>query len=184
MRALEVEENYASVSASLRDAELQLTRELSESTLRDISSSVPPVVALALDISEEEEEELEEGEVPTSASVTFQLPRSLDGVVWSTPITISARNEDLDGDLLLDSDEDTDGNGVLDRVIERMEDLNDDGDFTDPGETRVLVRKVDFLTMQLNENLLSITVNCTELAQNGSETIIQSSLNFTIPITN
>lgn len=61
----------------------------------------------------------------TGGSITFQVPEAVEGEEqfgYSTPITYSLVNEDLNGNGRLDPDEDTNDDGVLTRRIIRTQD--------------------------------------------------------------
>jgi len=126
------EEAFAEVSQGLRNASMALSRELEIAGLEADLTATPPTIGLTI------------GE--DADSVKFHLPASARGGAWSAPVTYRLRNEDLDGDLELDSDEDVDKNGVLDRVIERLQDADGNGVIT-PAETRVVARNVDELKL-------------------------------------
>jgi len=126
------EQTYASVSASMRDGALAITRELEFARLEADIASVPPVMGVTI------------GE--SKGSISFQLPASADGAAWAPPVTFQLRSEDLNDNLLLDTGEDFDQNGVLDRVIERRQDVNGDKKFVGAEEVRVVARGVDRLT--------------------------------------
>jgi prepilin-type N-terminal cleavage/methylation domain-containing protein len=130
------QERFVEVSATLRQAALVLQRELA---------------VAALDHR------------PGGSRVTFQRPLSMDGAEWTRPITFRLRNEDKNANLALDGDEDEDSNGLLDRVLERVEDVNGDGDYDDVTETKVLCRNLDGLIFDRENN--SRTLNVTLIAR-------------------
>lgn len=130
--AWRVQEAYTQVTAGLRDATLAISQELEAAATEDDSTLSPPVKGIVI--------------AADGKQVTYQVPTSLDGKTWSKPIQIRVRSEDLNKNLLLDPKEDTDGNGFLDRVIERLEDIDGNGDYSGPGETRVIARGIDSLT--------------------------------------
>ena len=144
VQAWRMQEAYTGVTAGLRDATLAITQELESAALKDDSSLSPPVKGLTVS--------------PDTISVTYQVPMSLDGTTWSNPITIRLRTEDKNLNLKMDGKEDEDGNGFLDRVIERLEDLNGDKEYTKEGETRILARGIDRLTFAKSKDGSKIDV--------------------------
>jgi type II secretory pathway pseudopilin PulG len=170
-RAWVVEDNYMQVSAEMRSAMQSLSSELSVASVGDVPLAAPPVEGVALT-----------GDPATA--VTFQTPTSADGLTWSAPITIQLRNEDANGDLLMSGGEDDDDNGLLDRVIERVQDMNGDGDTTDAGEVRVLARSVDTLTFVQNGNRISANIVVRILPRGSSEIPLVSTTSFDILVLN
>ncbi len=141
----DAEKSYMALNTALRDSSWQISEELSVAALNNHESMDPIVEGLSI-----------EGDPPSS--ITFQKPLVSDQTEWSGAITIRLRNEDMDDDLILDSGEDVDGNGVLDRVVERLEDLDGSGDFEGPGETRVLARNMDSMIFQLVDEELIVSL--------------------------
>lgn len=135
---------YTQVTGALRDATLALSSEIEAAAFEDNSTIAPPIKGLSLDKS--------------GTSVSYQVPLSLDGKTWSNVIVIRLRSEDRNMNLQLDKGEDEDGNGFLDRVIERLEDLDGDGAYKSPGETRILAKGIDKLTFKREENSRKISV--------------------------
>lgn len=168
--AWRVEENIVAVNMALRTVETQLHQELVEATFTD--DVTLNTAALTVGVG----------------TTTFQRPITVDGLTWTNPVTIRLRNEDLNGNLLLDVGEDVDGNGVLDRVVERLVDGVfggvQDGDFTDPGETRLLARGVDGLVFNLAGNLLTCTITSSNRADNTANALRTDTLTFSVLITN
>ncbi len=141
----EAEQSYAAVSAGLRSTAWAMSQELAAAVASGRESLDPPVAGLSI--------------VPEpNVAVVFQKPLVSDETQWSGLITIRHRNEDVDGNLKLDEGEDVDGNGVADRVVERLEDLNGDGNFEGPGETLVLGRDIDVMAVELVGSQLQVTL--------------------------
>jgi len=132
------EQTYASVSAGMRDAALAITRELEFARLEPDIAAVPPVSGVTIG--------------DTKGTITFQTPASADGTVWNPPVTFQLRSEDLNGNLALDSGEDLDQNRVLDRVIERRQDINGDKKIRGSDEVRVIARGIDRLSFLREPN--------------------------------
>lgn len=127
---------YADVSEALRTAALTLNNELGDAVLEAVPGS-SVLKGLVLD--------------PASPGViAFQRPLALDGLKASPQIQLRVRNEDANGNLQLDDGEDKDKSRTLDRVLERLEDLNGDGLYDQPGEVRVLARNIDAIQFSLD----------------------------------
>lgn len=158
MRTWREQERFVTVSAALRESALVIQRELSEAALEDLDDFDVKVAGIAMR--------------PGGSRVTFQRPLSLDGARWTRPVTLGLRNEDRNANLRLDGDEDEDANGTLDRLLERMEDLNGDGDFDDELETRVLCRNLDglIITREKESRKVEVTLIARSLLQEGSRT--------------
>lgn len=144
MGAWRMQEAYTQVTAGLRDATLAISQELEAAATEDNSTLNPPVKGLSI--------------AADGKSVTYQVPLSLDGQTWSKPIQIRLRSEDTNSNLLLDGKEDLDGNGFLDRVLERLEDLDGNGDYSSPGETRILARGIDNVTFTHDKGSRKVSV--------------------------
>ena len=134
MQVVGIQNAYADVSEAMRTSALTLSNELSLGVLNDIPGNAL-LKGLLIDPK-------------AASSITYQVPLALDGLKASPAITVRVRNEDTNKNLILDDDEDVDKNGVLDRVLERVEDLDGDGTYDQPGETRVLARNVDSITFR------------------------------------
>ncbi len=122
------------------------------------------------------------------------FPDTLNGLNWTTPITIRLRNEDLNGDLLLSGGEDANANGALDRVIERLQDgiggLPPNGFFTDPGETRTIANNINGLTFQLGNvggaptNQLNVTITSLRRLDGPDGNSVTDTLSFSVDLVN
>jgi len=115
------------IQQSLRDLMRDMTSELQLAAAENDPTLVNPLFGLQVN-----------NVAGVPSSITFQTPTDNTGINWSQPITYLYLNEDADGDARLDAGEDTDGDGALSRRIMRVQDLNGDGDTTDPSETRQL----------------------------------------------
>jgi len=138
----EVQETEAQVNESLRQATSLIADELRQASLEAVPSVTPAVAGLVVGSARD--------------SVTFQRPLDAAGETWSSPVTIQWYSEDVNGNLLLDGDEDSNGNGALDRVIERRQDLNGDGEIAGPGEVQILARNVDQFVVTLEGRTLEL----------------------------
>lgn len=147
MQVVATQNAFADVSEALRMSSLTLTSELASAVLDDVPG-VNTVKGLSIGGTKAD-------------SLVFQRPLGLDGLTFSSPVTLRVRNEDTNGNLTLDTGEDLDKNGVLDRVLERTEDTNGDGKFDQPGETRILARNIDSATFdrQPGSHKITVTVN-------------------------
>ena len=103
-------EDVSESADGVRKALSVLGRELELAATEDDSSLSPAVAAITVQESSGPE---------TPLSVTFQVPKDPAAGTWSAPITYRYVNEDLNGNALLDSGEDTDQDGVLTRHIVR-----------------------------------------------------------------
>jgi prepilin-type N-terminal cleavage/methylation domain-containing protein len=130
----------------LMNEELQLASKVTDDSLN------PPLNAVTIN----------QNPAPNSpVEIVFQVPRTGSGRNWSRPIRYRYINEDANDNNLLDDGEDTNGDGALTRRIFRLQDLNGDGDFDDPGESRPLGTSNDLSDVQFVRNGDVITVTLT-----------------------
>ena len=115
-----VQDNLRDVMSAVR-TEVQLAAKASDNTL------VPALTKIAINAAPAPK-------CPTE--IVFQRPRNASGKLWTSAIRFRYYNEDTNGNALLDPGEDTDGDKVLSRRIQRIQDVNGDGDTADPGEVR------------------------------------------------
>lgn len=173
LQVVGIQNAYADVSDAMRTAALSLSNELALGVLNDIPGNAL-LKGLKID--------------PKAAdSITFQLPLALDGLKASRSITVRVRNEDVNGNLIMDDDEDTNKNGILDRVLERLEDINGDGLYDQPGETRVLASNIDKVSFQQDPG--SRQIHVTVLARSamrivGKTRTVEKSHEFTVYVKN
>ncbi len=165
------EEDHATVNQSLRVAEMSIRNTLISASLLGDISQAPPIQALTLNAN-------------PGTAVTVQQPLATDGTVWTSPITIQLRNEDANANLLLEPGEDLNNNGVLDRVVERLQDINGDGDFLDNGETRTLSNNVDVMTLTLNGTVMTVNLVSRRPIDDAANMFATDNLTFTVPIMN
>ena len=152
-------EAYASVTRGQRDTALAIGQHLEQAKYEPDLTASPPVNGVSISESGEE--------------IRFHLPASADGKTWSSEIRIRLRNEDQNGNLVNDLGEDYDRNGVLDRVVERLENLDDDEkSFSGPGETRVLARGVSGLNFNMEPGSrwvnVAVTAEARDLGRAGA----------------
>jgi len=167
----EQEEDHAIVNQSIRAAEINIRNALMTASLLGDVSQVPAIQPLTQNAN-------------PGTAVTVQQPLAIDGTVWTNPITIQLRNEDANANLFLEPGEDLNNNGVLDRVVERLEDINQDGDFNDPGEIRTLSTNVDVLTFTLNGQIMTVNLVSRRPIDDAANMIATDNLTFTVPILN
>ncbi len=141
----EAERSHSDLNAGLRTTAWYISQELAAAAATDRDSLEPQVEGLTVS-------------APSPTEITFQKPLATDESVWSTPIIIRHRNEDTNGNLKRDPGEDLDENGVADRVVERLEDINGDGSFDGPGETIVLGRSIDAMAAQVIGSQLEVAL--------------------------
>lgn len=151
MQVVAMQDAYADVSDALRFSALAVSNEVCDAVLDDLPGNTL-VKGLTIDGKE-------------GNLLTFQRPLTLDGLKATGRITLTVRNEDLNGNLTLDKGEDADKNGMLDRVLERLEDLDGDGRYDSPGERRVLARDIDAMTFSRDAGSRKISV--TVVARSG-----------------
>jgi prepilin-type N-terminal cleavage/methylation domain-containing protein len=122
----------------------------------------------------------------SNPSLVFQVPLDQSGDNWSAPITYRYVNEDLDGDGVLDPGEDEDGDGALTRRIQRVQDMNGDGDTDDPGETRPLggSNDVSNVIFALNNDQVTVTVTASAAFGKGMQDLTQATITKVIYLLN
>jgi len=139
---------------SLRDAMRDMSNELQLAAAENDPTLIDPLFGL----------QVNEVDGVTS-SVTFQTPTDSTGVNWTEPITYFIVNEDADGDARLGPDEDTNDDGVLTRRIMRQQDINGDGDRTDPSEMRPIAAANNISGLQFAFDGASIQITLTASKQ-------------------
>lgn len=164
---------YADVSEALRTVSLATANELTAAILDDL-----PGKNIVKGLS-----------IPggSASTVTFQRPLDLGALSFTNPTILRVRNEDANGNLKLDKGEDLDGNGILDRVYECVEDKNNDGKYTAVGETRILARNVDSITFKRAAGSHKITATVTArsgMNVAGVSRILQKQHEFTVFVRN
>lgn len=76
--------------------------------------------------------------------VTFQLPLDLQGLNWTAPIQYNFVNEDDNANGILDENEDTNGDGLLTRQLQRVD--------TDTGNVTVIGDAGELASVQFQVN--------------------------------
>ena len=142
------------VQQSLRDVMREMMSEIQLAAAANDPTLVDPLFGLQVN---------DVGGVPSS--ITFQTPVDNSGTNWTQPITYIFFNEDTDGDARLDAGEDTDGDGALSRRIMRQQDINGDGDTTDPSEFRQMASANDISGVQFAFDGASVQVTLTASKQ-------------------
>lgn len=118
---------------SLRDTLDVMADEVQYAARWDDNSVNPPILGAAVN---------EDPAANSPVELVFQVPAGATPQTWGPPITYRFIHEDSVpdgedvGNGVLDDGEDLDGNGLLDRHILRLQDLNGDGDTDDAGESR------------------------------------------------
>lgn len=171
MRAADNNDDRTTLNASLRSAEMSMYVELAQATLGGMPLDVPAVAPLALPNN-------------PGDTITFRRPLAVDGSLWSGSITYRLRNEDTNANLLPDIAEDADESGIIDRVIERLEDLDGDGTFDGPGETRVIARDIDNLQFALNGTQLTTTITGRRRVGEFGDISLTETISFVVNLTN
>lgn len=123
-----------------------------------------------------EEDQNDDGVVDIVDALLF-FPDTLNGLLWTTPITIRLRNEDTDGDLVLDVGEDANGNGRLDRVIERIQD----------DQTLIIANDVialNFTLESIQSRLLDVAITTQRRSDGPDGRVVQDTLTFSLVLVN
>lgn len=138
---------YAAVAASAASAKLAEAEGMALQSLRDTLDAMAAEVQYASrwdnNLVNPPVQGVRVVDNPVTGSpreLVFQVPEDPATQTWSLPIRYRFIQEDgvpegsAVGDGVLDEGEDLDGNGMLDRHILRIQDINRDGDTDDPGE--------------------------------------------------
>jgi prepilin-type N-terminal cleavage/methylation domain-containing protein len=94
------------VQASVRDVLIAMTMELELASKKSDPALTPALQALT---------------VPNASNVVFQVPAGNTGTIYSQPITYTFVNEDANNNGLLNTGEDTNGDGALTRCVRRTQ---------------------------------------------------------------
>ncbi|MGI6460372.1 MAG: PulJ/GspJ family protein [Candidatus Hydrogenedentales bacterium] len=167
------------VQSSVRDTMTALISEAELAAKQGDNSLIPPLAGI----------EIIQNPVPGSpVELCFQVP--LDGTRqrWSTPIRFRYMNEDLNGNALLDAGEDKDGDGALTRRIVRIQDINRDGDTSDPGEIQPVggcndLSSVEF-TLNHDHTILTITLGATARVEGRKPTLVSETVSARVYVCN
>ncbi|MBI1320105.1 MAG: prepilin-type N-terminal cleavage/methylation domain-containing protein [Candidatus Hydrogenedens sp.] len=164
------EETFAAVSNGMRDAAMAISRDLQFARLEADLTQTPPVIGVTLG----------------KGDIQFQMPQSADGNAWSPVVMFRLNNEDKNGNLRLDSGEDLDQDGILDRCIERVQDIDGDGKYEGDGEVRVVARGIDRLSFQQEpgSTLIEVAIEA-RVPDPGRENVPQVQSNrFSVRVSN
>ncbi len=144
------------VQDNLRDALAAMKQEIQLASKTPDDSLLPPLEAVEVNANPA-------AKCPTE--IVFQTPEDNTALRWSNRIRFRYYNEDTNANGLLDSGEDSDGDGTLSRRILRLEDKNDDGDTADPGEQSTIAGANNLSNVQfvLNNNVVTITLTSQKL---------------------
>lgn len=161
--SMAVAQAKAKVQANVRDALQAITEEVQLAGKQADPSLAPPLQPVQI---------IEDPAENSPVEVAFQIPVDSTGLNWSNRIRFRFVNEDVNGNNLLDSGEDTDEDGVLSRRIIRLEDRNGDGDMADAGETVVVAGVNDLSNVQfaLNNDVLTINLTSTSFIGHRRDT--------------
>lgn len=149
--ALDTASAKSVVQDNLRDTLARMKAELQLAAKRPDPSLLPPLQAVAVNANPAPK-------CPTE--IVFQTPEDDTALRWTNPIRFRFYNEDTNGNGLLDSGEDTDGDRSLSRRILRLEDKNGDGDTNDAGERTVVAGANNLSNVQfaINNNVVTVTL--------------------------
>ncbi len=120
---------YVVLSSSMESAALAQAKSESQSNLRDVMGALTSELRLAYTartidalVAPEDTEAIRLGE--SEKEIIYQIPVPTGGPDMATaslPIMVTLYNEDDDGDGILDSDEDTNEDGALNRRVVRIQ---------------------------------------------------------------
>jgi prepilin-type N-terminal cleavage/methylation domain-containing protein len=155
--------------ASVRDAMTDMTAELALASKKNNTSLVPPLQALT---------------VVSPTEIVFQVPANSTGTTWSALIRYRFVNEDIGlhggaGNARPDSGEDTDGDGVLTRHMERTQ-----------GNTRRIMgaaNNLSFVQFALNppaNDVLTITLTATVAISNRRHDLVSATATSRVYLVN
>ncbi|MCC6155552.1 MAG: prepilin-type N-terminal cleavage/methylation domain-containing protein [Candidatus Hydrogenedentes bacterium] len=141
----------SAVQDNLRDSLAAMKRELQLASKTPDDSLLPPLNAVTVNANPA-------AKCPTE--IVFQTPVDGTGLRWSNAIRFRYYTEDTNGNGLLDSNEDADGDGTLSRRILRLEDANGDGDTSDSGEQSTVAgaNNLSNVVFALNNNTVTVTL--------------------------
>lgn len=151
----------SAVQDNLRDALASMKREVQLASKTPDDSLLPPLNAVTVNANPAPR-------CPTE--LVFQTPTDDTGLRWSNPIRLRFYTEDTNGNGRLDSGEDIDGDGTLSRRILRIQDRNNDGDTTDPGEQTIVAGANNLSNVQFVINNNRVTVTLTSQKFQGMDT--------------
>lgn len=173
----EVASSKSLVIQDVRDLITSMSQELATASKRTDDSLNPRLDAIAV--------------VPNPAAgspveVVFQVPTDMSGRNWSRPIRYRFLNEDANGNNLLDSGEDVDGDRVLTRRIVRIQDLDGDGSTTGAGETRILgsANNIGDIQFAIAGDILTITVTATDLVGKSRVNPVRTTVSTNVHLLN
>jgi len=154
-QATEVAKAKADAQRGVREVLNVVSRELELAAKVGDDSLIPPLepVEITEDISDT---------VPVQ--VAFQIPTDGTGRGWSQRIIYRFFNEDLNGNALLDSGEDENGDGLLTRCLLRLQDRDGDGDTGGAGEQEMVARVNNLSTFSFTMvgDTVTVTASATE----------------------
>lgn len=134
---------FVAVWATTQSVEVAEAKTVSQGGARDVLSAIQRDIELAARADDDTVNPPIAGfrivNNPVAGSpveIVFQRP--LNGGGWSAPVRYRHMDEDANGNAHMDAGEDLDGDGILQRCVLRVRDLNDDGDFADDGEQAVV----------------------------------------------
>lgn len=149
--------------------------EMAAKTTRDDRKGVE---GLRIESPTPEEPNAEDIDLTVIRELVFQRPSNNDPNVWTSPIIYRFINEDTNKNGLLDPNEsDLDFNDRATSVIQRLEDLNQDGLYDGPGEERIIgsAQTITDVQFTFDGDMLTVMVEATRVipgtvsAKSGSE---------------
>jgi prepilin-type N-terminal cleavage/methylation domain-containing protein len=129
-QSAEIADAKAEAMDNVRNVMESMTRELEMASTRDNPGLDPPLEPITVVTNPDNPN--------FPVELVFQVPADPSGQTYSQPIRYRYFNEDTNGDGTLNSWEDADDDHILDRIIQRVQDINGDGDTDDDGEVRTV----------------------------------------------
>jgi prepilin-type N-terminal cleavage/methylation domain-containing protein len=163
--SLKLTQAQALAQEDVRAVLTEMTREL-EMAVKHVREDAPAVTGLEIRLAEPSPLDARDADARVVRELVF-CRATLDPLApWSGPITYQFINEDTNRNGLLDGAEnDLDLNRRPTSIILRLEDLNGDGAFDGPGETRIVgaAQSITDLSFAYDGTVLTITVEATRV---------------------
>lgn len=154
-QAMQVAETSGRVQNDLRETLMLMTEELQLAAKTGDDSLDPPLFPVEVKLN------------PVTGSpmeLIFQTPTGNSGRKWTRRIRYRYMNEDTNNNAWLDAGEDLDGDLQLTRRFIRIQDINGDGDTTDPGETRPLgtANAISGAQFTINDGVVTVSLTASK----------------------
>lgn len=176
-QAMQVAETAGRIQNDLRETMMLMNEEIQLAAKIGDDSLDPPLFPVTIVANP----------VPSSpVEVRFQIPTGNSGRRWSQVIRYRFVNEDVNGNSWLDAGEDLDADRQLTRRIVRIQDINGDGDTTDPGESRPLgtANALSDVTFQLNNGVLTVNLGAAKKSSENAAHALEATVSGQIYLLN